>query len=252
MWISYKTILVEEFMRFIRIWVQTIFPPIITTLLYLVIFGELIGQRIGTMENISYIKYIVPGIILMALISNSYANTVSSFFFSKFNHSIEELLVSPTPYWIIIVGYVSGGVLRGIIVSIGVFITTLFFVDFVVFNWLIVITVSILTAIFFSLLGLINAIFAKSFDDIAIIPTFILTPMIYLGGVFYSIRILPEFWQNISKFNPIYYMLNSFRFGFFGIKSTEVGISIIILLMMIVALFIFILYFIKKDISFKA
>jgi len=202
MWIAYKTIVIKEILRFSRIWVQTIFPPIITTSLYLLIFGGLMGQRIGDMQGIDYMHYIIPGIILMTVIQNSYANTVSSFFLAKFNHSIEELLVSPVPYWVILLGYISGGVARGFVVGLGVFIAVSFFVDFEIDNLLITIVTFLLTAVLFSLAGFINAVFAQSFDDITIVPTFILMPMTYLGGMFYSIEILPQFWQDASKFNP--------------------------------------------------
>jgi ABC-2 type transport system permease protein len=207
MWIAYKTIVIKEILRFSRIWVQTIFPPIITTSLYLLIFGGLMGSRIGAMQGVDYLHFIIPGIILMTVIQNAYANTVASFFLAKFNHSIEELLVSPVPHWVILLGYISGGVARGLAVGLGVLIAVLFFVELQIDNIFIVASVFLLTAILFSLAGFINAVFAKSFDDISIVPTFILLPMIYLGGMFYSIDILPEFWQDLSKFNPIYQYL---------------------------------------------
>lgn len=251
MWISYKTIVRKEFLRFARIWVQTIFPPVITTSLYLLIFGGLMGSRIGDMEGIEYIKYIIPGVIIMTVITNSYANTVSSFFLAKFNHSIEELTVSPTANYIILLGYITGGVVRGVMVGFFVFLTTSFFVDFNVNNPLITILILVLTSILFSIAGLINAIFAKDFDDISIIPTFVLMPMTYLGGMFYSIKILPEFWQNISAFNPIYYMVDGFRFGFYDIGSSNIIYSIAILLCMTITLFFVALYLIQKGVNNK-
>ena len=190
MWIAYKTIVIKEILRFSRIWVQTIFPPIITTLLYLLIFGGLMGQRIGLMQGVDYLHFIIPGVILMTVIQNSYANTVASFFLAKFNRSIEEILVSPVPYWVILLGYVSGGVARGSVVGMGVFFTVLLFVDFEIYSISITLMIFLLTAILFSLAGFINAVFAQSFDDISIVPTFILMPMIYLGGMFYSVEIL--------------------------------------------------------------
>ena len=193
MWIAYKTIVVKEILRFSRIWVQTIFPPIITTSLYLLIFGGLMGERIGQMQGVDYLHFIIPGIIIMTVIQNSYANTVASFFLAKFNHSIEELLVSPVPHWVILLGYISGGVARGFAVGLGVLIAVSFFVEFQIDNIFIVFCVFFLTAVLFSLAGFINAVFAKSFDDISIVPTFVLLPMIYLGGMFYSIDILPQF-----------------------------------------------------------
>ncbi|MBT3277263.1 ABC transporter permease, partial [Candidatus Thioglobus sp.] len=221
MWIAYKTIVIKEILRFSRIWVQTIFPPIITTSLYLLIFGGLMGERIGDMQGVDYLHFIIPGIILMTVIQNSYANTVSSFFLAKFNHSIEELLISPVSYWVILLGYISGGIARGFTVGLGVFIAVSFFVELHIYNVWIVLMTFLLTAILFSLAGFINAVFAQSFDDISIVPTFILMPMTYLGGMFYSVEILPEFWQTLSKFNPIYYMVDSFRMGFLGSSTTD-------------------------------
>ncbi len=251
MWIAYKTIVIKEILRFSRIWVQTIFPPIITTSLYLLIFGGLIGERIGTMQGVDYLYFIIPGIILMTVIQNSYANTVASFFLAKFNHSIEELLVAPVPYWVILLGYVSGGVARGFVVGMGVMLAILFFVEFKIDNIFIATITFLLTAILFSLAGFINAVFAKSFDDISIVPTFILMPMIYLGGMFYSIDILPQFWQTVSKFNPIYYMVDAFRLGFLGTSNTDFPTSISVLLTMIIILVSIAFYLLKKGVNIK-
>jgi ABC-2 type transport system permease protein len=251
MWIAYKTIVVKEVLRFSRIWVQTIFPPIITTSLYLLIFGGLMGERIGDMQGVDYLHFIIPGIILMTVIQNAYANTVSSFFLAKFNHSIEELLISPVSYWVILLGYVSGGVVRGFTVGLGVFIAVSFFVDLQIYSIGIVLITFLLTAILFSLAGFINAIFAQSFDDISIVPTFILMPMTYLGGMFYSIEILPEFWQSLSKFNPIYYMVDSFRMGFLGSSTTDFSVSIMVLTSMIVILALVAFYLLKKGVNIK-
>jgi ABC-2 type transport system permease protein len=251
MWIAYKTIVIKEVLRFSRIWVQTIFPPIITTSLYLLIFGGLMGERIGQMQGIDYLQYIIPGIILMTVITNSYANTVSSFFLAKFNHSIEELLVAPVPYWVILLGYISGGVARGFIVGLGVFIAVSFFVEFTIDSLFITFMTFLLTAILFSLAGFINAIFAQSFDDISIVPTFILMPMTYLGGMFYSIDILPQFWQDLSKFNPIYYMVDSFRLGFLGVSTSDFLTSMSVLLVMIIVLASVSFYLLKKGVNIK-
>lgn len=251
MWIAYKTIVIKEVLRFSRIWVQTIFPPIITTSLYLLIFGGLMGERIGQMQGIDYLQYIIPGIILMTVITNSYANTVSSFFLAKFNHSIEELLVAPVPYWVILLGYISGGVVRGFIVGLGVFIAVSFFVEFTIDSLFITFMTFLLTAILFSLAGFINAIFAQSFDDISIVPTFILMPMTYLGGMFYSIDILPQFWQDLSKFNPIYYMVDSFRLGFLGVSTSDFLTSMSVLLVMIIVLAFVSFYLLKKGVNIK-
>lgn len=251
MWIAYKTIVVKEVLRFSRIWVQTIFPPIITTSLYLLIFGGLMGERIGPMQGVDYLQFIIPGIILMTVIQNAYANTVSSFFLAKFNHSIEELLISPVSYWVILLGYISGGIARGFTVGLGVFIAVSFFVDLQIHSIWIVLVTFLLTAILFSLAGFINAVFAQSFDDISIVPTFILMPMTYLGGMFYSVDILPEFWQMMSKFNPIYYMVDSFRMGFLGSSTTDFSISIVVLLSMILILATVAYYLLKRGINIK-
>lgn len=251
MWIQYKTIVIKEILRFSRIWVQTIFPPIITTSLYLLIFGGLMGDRIGDMQGVNYIHFIIPGIILMTVIQNSYANTVASFFLAKFNHSIEELLVSPISYWVILLGYISGGVVRGLVVGLGVFITISFFVDLQIYSVFIIFIIFFLTAVLFSLAGFINAVFAQSFDDISIVPTFVLMPMIYLGGLFYSVEILPEFWQNISRFNPIYYMVDGFRMGFLGSSTTGIVDSILVLLVMIILLSLLAFYLLKRGINIK-
>lgn len=251
MWVQYKTIVVKEILRFSRIWLQTIFPPIITTSLYLLIFGGLMGERIGSMQGVDYVQFIIPGIILMTVISNSYSNTVSSFFLAKFNHSIEEMLVSPISYWVILLGYVSGGVVRGFFVGIGVFVAVSFFVDFQIHSISIALITFLLTAILFSLAGFINAIFAQSFDDISIVPTFILMPMTYLGGMFYSIEILPKFWQTASQFNPIYYMVDSFRLGFLGTSTSDFATSLSILMLMIVVLTMVSFYLLKKGVNIK-
>ena len=251
MWIAYKTIVLKEVLRFARIWVQTIFPPIITTSLYLLIFGGLMGERIGPMQGVDYLHFIVPGIILMTVIQNSYANTVSSFYLAKFNHSIEELLVSPIPNWVILLGYVSGGVMRGLAVGIGVLAAVALFVDIHIDSIGVTLMTFLLTATLFSLAGFINAVFAQSFDDISIVPTFILMPMIYLGGMFYSIDILPDFWQDVSRFNPIYYMVDSFRMGFLGSSTTDFYQSMLVLGVMIGLLATISLYLLKKGVNIK-
>ncbi len=247
LYIIYKTILTKEILRFTRIWIQTILPPIIVTALYLLIFGGLMGDRIGDMDGIKYIEYISPGVILMSAIMSSYSNTVSSFYLVKFNHSIQEILVSPTPTWLIFAGFVSGGIARGVIVGITVFVVTWIFVDFQIPNILIFLSTLILTTTLFSTAGFINAIFAKSFDDISIVPNFILMPLVYLGGMFYDIKILPEFWQNISLYNPIFYMMDAFRAGFFNKSIEPVWYSQMILVFMIATLTIIALFIIPKS-----
>ena len=224
-WVGYQTIVRKEVTRILRIWGQTIVPPAITMTLYFIIFGELIGRRIGEMGGFSYMQYIVPGLVIMSVITNSYGNMVSSFFGAKFGKHIEELLISPLPNWIILAGYVSGAVLRGLMVGAVVMAVSLFFTPIGVQPPLVLFSVLLLTAIVFALAGLVNAIFAQKFDDIAIIPTFVLAPLTYLGGVFYSIGLLPEFWQRVSVFNPILYMVNGFRYGMLGVSDVSLAMT---------------------------
>ena len=248
---AFQTIMIREFLRFIRIWLQTVIPPAITVALYFIIFGELIGSQIGDIDGFSYIDYIVPGLILMSVISNSYANCVSSFFSSKFHKSVEEMLIAPLPNYIIVAGYVSGGMLRGIVVGIVVTAVAMMFTKIQIHSYSTTIIVFILTSILFALGGLINAIYAKTFDDITIIPTFILTPLTYLGGIFYSIKMLPEFWQNVSLANPILYMINAFRYGLLGISDIDLTMAFIIIILFIMALFAFALHLLNKGVGIK-
>ncbi len=250
--IAFRTIVVKEIIRFSRIWVQTILPPVITTALYFIIFGRLIGPQIGAMEGFRYMDFIVPGLIMMAVITNSYSNVVSSFYGAKFQRSIEEILVSPTPSWIILAGFVTGGVARGIIVGLVVTAVSLFFSHLHVYNLWVTISVVLLTAVLFSLGGFINSIFARSFDDISIVPTFVLTPLTYLGGVFYSIRLLPEFWRHISLANPVLYMINAFRYGFLGITDINLIVSYAIITGFIVVLSAFSLHLLERGYGMRS
>lgn len=229
-WVALKTIVMREVRRILRIWGQTLVPPTITMTLYFVIFGKMIGGRIGTMDGLPYIDFIVPGLIMMSVIQNSYGNIVSSFFGAKFQRFIEEMLVTPTPNWVILSGYVIGALLRGLMVGGIVLIVAMFFTEIRVQHPLITLVTLLLTALVFSFAGFINAMFAKKFDDIAIVPTFVLTPLTYLGGVFYSVSLLPPIWKTISHFNPILYMVNAFRYGLLGVS--DVGIGTALLLMM--------------------
>ena len=249
--IALKTIAVKEFLRFIRIWIQTILPPAISVGLYFIIFGELIGSQINDIDGYKYMDYIVPGLILMSVITNAYANVVSSFFSAKFHHSIEEMLVSPLPDYIILIGFVSGGLARGIIVGITVTLVSMFFSDFQIYSYSVTIAVFILTSILFALAGFINAAYARSFDDITIIPTFVLTPLTYLGGIFYSIKMLPEFWQNISLVNPILYMINAFRYGLLGVSDIDLTTAFIIIIAFIVVLYYFSLRLLRLGVGLK-
>ena len=224
--IAFMTILRKEIKRYLRIWTQTLLPSAITMSLYFVIFGTLIGSRIGEMGGFTYMEFVVPGLIMMAIVTNSYSNVVSSFFGSKFNHSVEELLVSPTPNYVILMGYVVGGVSRGLFVAIVVTLVSLFLTRLQVHNYFIVLAVVLMTSTLFALAGFINAVFANSFDDISIIPTFVLTPLIYLGGVFYSMDLLPPFWAAVSKLNPLVYVVNAFRYGVLGVSDVSLGFAL--------------------------
>ncbi|MBQ0719042.1 MAG: ABC transporter permease [Gammaproteobacteria bacterium] len=245
-WIAFLTLMVKEIRRFTRIWQQTLLPPAITIALYFVIFGTLIGPRIGSMSGFTYMEFVVPGLIMLAVITNSFGNVVSSFFGSKFAGNIEELLVSPTPNYIILSGYVLGGVTRGLTVGFIVTLLSLFFTKLQIQHWGVTIAVVILTSVLFSLAGLINAVYAKNFDDISIIPTFVLTPLTYLGGVFYSVSLLPEFWQKVSLLNPVLYMVNAFRYGLLGVSDIDVRWAFLMLSCVIAGLFIFSLHLLKN------
>lgn len=220
-WIAFLTILRKEVRRYTRIWTQTLLPSAITMSLYYLIFGSLIGSRIGEMGGVTYMQFVVPGLIMMSIITNSYANVVSSFFGAKFNNSIEELLVSPVPNYVILWGYVAGGVSRGLIVALIVTAVSLFFTSLDIHNVLVVVAVVILTSVLFSICGLINAVFANTFDDVNIVPTFVLTPLTYLGGVFYSLDLLPPFWATVSQANPLVYVVNAFRYGMLGVSDVS-------------------------------
>jgi ABC-2 type transport system permease protein len=224
--VALRTILLKEVLRFLRIWIQTLLPPAITMSLYFVIFGNLIGSRIGQMGGFSYMEFIVPGLIMMAVITNAYANVASSFYSAKFQRNIEEMLVAPVSNWIIVAGFVGGGVARAVLIGIIVTCVSMLFVDVQIHNLGFIVLTLLLTATLFATAGLINGIFANSFDDISIIPTFVLTPLTYLGGVFYSLTLLPEFWQWVSKINPVVYMVNGFRYGFLGVSDIDPNISL--------------------------
>jgi len=244
--IALRAIASKEIRRFSRIWIQTVLPPVITTALYFIIFGNLIGPRIGEMDGFDYMEFIIPGLIMMAVITNSYSNVVSSFYGSKFQRHIEEMLISPIPNYIILLGYVTGGVTRGLIVGVAVTMVSLVFHPLNIHSIPIMLSMVILTAILFSLAGLINGVFAKSFDDISIIPTFVLTPLTYLGGIFYSINMLPDFWKTMSLGNPILYMVNAFRYGFLGVSDINLITSYIMIFGFIIVLYMFSLYLLRK------
>jgi len=237
LWTSYYTIVRKEVTRFFRVWTQTLLPPVVTMSLYFVIFGTFIGSQIDPINGYTYMQFIVPGLVMMSVIMNSFMNTVSSFYFAKFQKTLEEIMVSPTPYPVVIAGFVTGGVLRGLITASLVLLTSLLFSDLTIAHPGSMFLFAFFTAILFSLLGLINGVFASSFDGISIIPNFVLTPLTYLGGVFYSISMLPPFWQAASHWNPILYMVNGFRYGFLGVSDVSIPLAAGILTVLTVFLF---------------
>jgi ABC-2 type transport system permease protein len=250
--IAIKAILWKEILRFSRIWVQTILPPMITTALYFVIFGRLIGSQISDVNGFHYMDYIVPGVILMSVINHSYANVVSSFYSSKFGRYVEELLVAPIPNYIILLGYLTGGVARGMAVGFAVTGVAVLFTDFREIHVVLSIAVALLTSFLFSLAGFINAVYAKSFDDITIIPTFVLTPLTYLGGVFYSVDMLQPFWRDLSMVNPILYMVNAFRHGLLGTSDVHLGLAFAIIFGFVLALYLFSLGLLRRGIGIRS
>ncbi|WP_300479271.1 ABC transporter permease [Shewanella sp.] len=250
--IAFKSILSKEINRFTRIWIQTLVPPAITMTLYFLIFGNLVGSRIGEMGGVSYMEFIAPGLIMMSVITNSYSNVASSFYSAKFQRNLEELMVAPVPHYVLIAGYVGGGVARGLCVGLIVTLVAMFFVDISLHHAGLVVMTVFLTSVLFSLGGLINAVFAKSFDDISIIPTFVLTPLTYLGGVFYSLSLLPPFWQGVSALNPVVYMINVFRYGFLGFADISVPLSIVIMIGFCVALWTLAYYLVSRGIGLRS
>lgn len=251
-WVAFKTIVNKEVSRILRIWSQTLVPPAITMTLYFLIFGNLIGGRIGKMGEFSYIQFIVPGLVMMSVIQNAYGNVSSSFFGSKFGRYVEEILVSPTPSWVVLGGYVAGGAVRGLIVGAIVLVISLFFTQLKVAHPIVMVVTVVLTAIVFSLAGFINAIYAKKFDDIAIIPTFILTPLTYLGGVFYSVSLLPPLWQTVSHLNPILYMVEAFRYGILGKSDISLTVALGMTIAIAVVLWLLCWRMIEKGVGLRS
>ena len=254
MWISFYTMLRKDIVRMFRIWVQTFLPSVITAVLYFSVFGTILGSRIGDMQGVDYMSFVVPGLVMLAIVTTSYANTSFMFFTSKFfARSIDEILVSPTPAWLLIGGFVAGGVVRGILVGTLVLIVSLFFtgLSLTVHSALIVLGFAVLTALVFALAGLVNGIYAKSIDGINIVPTFVLTPLVYLGGIFYSVHVLPDWWQTITYGNPLFYLVNGFRYGFLGITDVSLLISLYVLIVMIAILIAINWYFIKTGFGLR-
>lgn len=232
-WIAFYTMLRKDVTRMFRIWVQTFLPSVITSVLYFLVFGTVLGSQIGDMQGVNYMAFVVPGLVMLAIITTSYANTSFTFFTSKFfGRNIDELLVSPMPPWLMIAGFVGGGLVRGVIVGALVLAVSLFFtgLHLAIHNVLIILFFAILTALLFSLAGLVNGIYAKSIDGINLVPTFVLTPLVYLGGIFYSAEVLPAWWQAITYANPLFYLVNGFRYGFLGIADVPLSVSVTVLL----------------------
>ena len=250
-WIGFRTIVLREFSRIMRIWGQTLLPPAVTATLYFIIFGGLIGPRIGQMGGYGYMQYIAPGLIMMSVITNSYGNVVSSFFGARFGKHIEEILVSPLPNWLVVIGYMTGGIVRGLLVGLTVTVVALCFTHLVVNNVALIVAAVLLTSVVFSLGGFINAVFAKNFDHISWFPTFILTPMTYFGGVFYSISLLPPWAQTLSHANPILYMVNSFRYGFLGVSDVDIRLAFAIMAAFALLLFGTAVWLMEKGIGLR-
>jgi ABC-2 type transport system permease protein len=249
---SYYTIVRKEVVRMTRIWSQTFLPSIVTTTLYFAIFGAFIGSQLAKIGDFSYMQFIAPGLVMMSVITSSYSNVVGGFFTMKFQKNLEEIMVSPMPHWVVVLGFVSGGVVRGFIVGALVLGVSLFFTHLVVYNIFLILAAAILTCVLFSLAGLLNGIFAKGFDGISIVPTFVLTPLTYLGGVFYSVNRLPPFWREVSLYNPILYMVNVFRYGFLGISDTSVAWSFALLVTLTLILFGIALMLLQKGIGLRS
>lgn len=249
--IGFYTMLRKDTIRIFRIWTQTLLPPVITTSLYFAIFGGFIGSQVRPIDGFSYMQFIMPGLVMMTLITSAYMNTVSTFYFAKFIKNIEELLVSPMPSWVIVAGFISGGIVRAFLVGTLVLLTALFFTHVTIFNVFAIFAAAFFTALLFSLAGLVNGFFAKSFDAISIIPTFVLTPLTYLGGVFYSIELLPEPFRTLSLYNPILYMVNAFRYGFLGVSDVSPVLSFGVMIGLTLVFFFITLWLFVKGAGFK-
>lgn len=249
--IALYTLVYREVVRFLRIWSQTLLPSVISMILYFIIFGNLIGSRIGDMGGVKYIEYIVPGLIMMSIITNAYANVVSSFFGNKFQRNIEEMLVSPMPNFIILWGFLLGGIARGILIGLLITVISLFFTELYIAHIGITFLVGMLTSVLFSLAGFLNGIFAKKFDDVNIIPTFVLTPLTYLGGVFYSVNLLSNFWQAVSHLNPIFYMVNAFRYGMLGYADVGIQAALLVIISITVLLYLFCIWLLNRGIGIR-
>ena len=253
-WISFYTMLRKDIVRMFRIWVQTFLPSVITSCLYFLIFGTLLGSRIGEMQGVDYMSFVVPGLVMLAIVTNAYSNTSFTFFQSKFFfRGIDEILVSPTPPWLLIAGFISGGIVRGVLVGALVLLVSAFFtgLHLAIYNILIIFGFAVLTALVFSLAGLVNGVYAKSLDGINLVPTFVLTPLVYLGGVFYSVHSLPAWAQSFTYVNPIFYLINGFRYGFLGIADISIWISLAVLTALVAVLIAINWYLIRTGLGLK-
>lgn len=252
MWISFYTIVRKDVVRIFRIWPQTFLPSVITSVLYFLVFGKILGERIGEIGGYPYITFVVPGLVMLAVVTNSFSNVATTFFQAKFfARNIDEILVSPTPPWVIIAGYVTGGMVRGIVIGLLVIIVAAFFSPLPFNRVFVILLFLVLSALLFSLAGLVNGIYAKSFDGITIVPTFVLTPLVYLGGVFYSVQALPALWQKLTFADPIFYLINGFRVGFMGFSDISLSLSIGVLLLLIAVLIAINWYFIRTGLGLR-
>lgn len=250
-WISFYTLLRREITRILNMWAETLLPPVITMGLYFVIFGSVMGSRIGSMDGIPYIQYIVPGLVMMGIINNSYMNVEFSFYLSRFQRNIEEILTAPIPNSLVLAGYVGGGVFRGLLIGVLVLMVSLFFTKLSIHSWGLTLLISLLTSVLLSLGGLINGIFAKNFDDLSIVPMFVLTPLTYLGGVFYSVDLLPAVWRKLTYFNPIFYMVNGFRYAMSGVSDLSILYSIVMLSILVVVFYSICVWLLNKGVGIK-
>ncbi|MFI5260507.1 MAG: ABC transporter permease [Candidatus Paceibacteria bacterium] len=251
-WISFYTIVRKDVLRMFRIWAQTFLPSVVTSSLYFLVFGAFLGSKIGSVQGVPYVMFVVPGLVMLAVVTNSYANTSSVMFSSKFfGRNIDEILVSPTPPWVLVAGYVMGGVIRGMLIGFFVLLVSLFFTHLTVYNIFVVLAFLILTSLVFALAGLVNGIYAKSIDGINIVPTFVLTPLVYLGGVFYSAQTLPGFWGTLTKFDPVFYIINGFRYGFLGISDVSIYFSMGLLLTFVAVLLGTAWYLVKTGLGLR-
>jgi ABC-2 type transport system permease protein len=253
-WISFYTMLRRDVVRMFRIWVQTFLPSVVTSVLYFLVFGTVLGSQIGDMQGVPYMTFVVPGLVMLAIVTTSYSNTSFTFFTSKFfARSIDEILVSPTPPWVMIAGFIGGGIIRGLLTGALVLLVSIFFtgLSLSVHSLLIILLFALLSCLVFALAGLVNGIYAKSIDGINLVPTFVLTPLVYLGGIFYSVHSLPEWWQAITYMNPLFYIINGFRYGFLGIADVSLYTSAAVLAAMAAALVALNWYFIRTGLGIR-